>query len=42
MLTMHLSLPEARYKEAVEQVAFFERLIAGVPARCPECRRQGW
>ena len=30
VLTMHLSLPEARYKEPVEQVAFLERLIAGV------------
>ena len=30
VLTMHLSLPEARYKEPFEQVAFFERLIANV------------
>jgi len=30
VLTMHLSLPEARYSEPFEQVAFFERLIAGV------------
>ena len=30
VLTMHLSLPEARYKEPFEQVAFFERLVGGV------------
>ncbi len=30
VLTMHLSLPEARYKEPFEQIAFFERLIADV------------
>jgi predicted permease len=30
VLTMHLSLPEARYKEPFEQVAFLERLIGGV------------
>jgi predicted permease len=30
VLTMHLSLPEARYKEPFEQVAFLERLIAEV------------
>jgi predicted permease len=30
VLTMHVSLPEARYKEPFAQVAFLERLIAGV------------
>lgn len=32
VLTMRFSLPQARYKEPVQQVAFFERLIAGVRA----------
>jgi putative ABC transport system permease protein len=31
-LTMHISLPEARYKEPVKQVAFLEQLIARVRA----------
>ena len=31
VLTMHFGLPDARYKEAVEQVAFFERLIERRP-----------
>lgn len=31
-LTMHVSLPEARYKAAAKQVAFFEQLIARVRA----------
>jgi putative ABC transport system permease protein len=31
-LTMFLSLPEIRYKEPVQQVAFFEQLIASVRA----------
>jgi predicted permease len=30
VLTMHVSLPEARYKEPVQQVAFLERLIERV------------
>jgi predicted permease len=32
VLTMHVSLPEARYKEPFEQVAFLERLIERVRA----------
>jgi predicted permease len=32
ILTLHVSLPEGRYKEQVQQVAFFERLIARVRA----------
>jgi putative ABC transport system permease protein len=32
VLTMHFSLPEARYKEPVQQVAFFESVIARVRA----------
>jgi putative ABC transport system permease protein len=32
VLTMHFSLPDARYKEPVQQVAFFERLIVRVRA----------
>jgi predicted permease len=32
VLTMHISLPEVRYKEPVQQVAFFEQLIARVRA----------
>jgi putative ABC transport system permease protein len=32
VLTMHVNLPDARYKEPVQQVAFFERLIAQVRA----------
>ena len=32
VLTMHFTLPDARYKEPVQQVAFFERLIARVRA----------
>jgi predicted permease len=32
ILTMHFSLPDARYKEPVQQVAFFERLIERVRA----------
>jgi putative ABC transport system permease protein len=32
VLTMHLSLPEVRYKEPVQQVAFFEHLIERVRA----------
>ena len=32
VLTMHLSLPDARYKEDTKRVAFFERLIEGVRA----------
>ena len=50
VLTMHVGLPVARYKTAVEQVAFFERLIervralpgiqsAGLVTRAPG---QGW
>jgi len=50
VLTMHVGLPEARYKTPVEQVAFFERLIervralpgvqsAGLVTRAPG---QGW
>jgi predicted permease len=31
-LTMHVSLPESRYKEEAQQVAFFEQLIADVRA----------
>ncbi|UWZ86695.1 ABC transporter permease [Occallatibacter riparius] len=31
-LRLHVSLPESRYKEEVQQVAFFEQLIAGVRA----------
>jgi len=32
VLTMHVSLPEVHYKEPVQQVAFFEELIARVRA----------
>jgi predicted permease len=32
VLTMHISLPEARYKQPEQQVAFFETLIARVRA----------
>ena len=32
VLTMHISLPEVRYKEPVQQVAFFEHLIDRVRA----------
>jgi predicted permease len=32
VLTMHFSLPDVRYKDAVSQVAFFERLIERVRA----------
>jgi len=32
LLTMHVSLPEARYTKAEQQVAFFEQLIARVRA----------
>jgi predicted permease len=32
VLTMHFSLPDARYQEPVQQIAFFERLIAGARA----------
>ncbi len=32
VLTMHISLPEARYKQPVQQVAFFENLIGRVRA----------
>ena len=32
VLTMRISLPDARYKEPVQQVAFFEQLIAQVRA----------
>ena len=32
VLTMHFSLPDVRYKEPVQQIAFFERLIAQVRA----------
>lgn len=32
LLTMHISLPEARYKKPVEWVAFFEQLITRVRA----------
>jgi predicted permease len=32
VLTMHISLPEARYKQPVQQVAFFESLIGRVRA----------
>jgi putative ABC transport system permease protein len=32
VLTMHISLPEVRYKEPVQQVAFFEHLIERVRA----------
>jgi predicted permease len=32
VLTMHISLPEARYKQPQQQVTFFEQLIAAVRA----------
>jgi putative ABC transport system permease protein len=32
VLTLHISLPDVRYKEEVQQVAFFEQLIARVRA----------
>ena len=32
LLTMHFSLPEVRYKEPTQQIAFFERLLAQVRA----------
>jgi len=32
VLTLHFSLPEVRYKDPVQQIAFFERLIAQVRA----------
>jgi predicted permease len=32
VLTMHVSLPEVRYKESAQQIAFFERLIERVRA----------
>lgn len=32
VLTLHVSLPDVRYKEEVQQVAFFEQLIARVRA----------
>ena len=32
VLTMHLSLPDARYKDDIKRVAFFEQLIEGVRA----------
>ena len=52
VLTMHISLPEARYKQPEQRVAFFEDLIArvralpGVAVRRPgqpgARRRLGW
>ncbi len=40
VLTMHFNLPDARYKTAVQQVAFYEHLLSRVRA-LPEVRSAG-
>ena len=42
VLTMHFGLPDARYKDPAQVVAFFERLDRAGPRRCPACRRRDW